>query len=89
MLLIAVALIISMAIYSKNKSSEWKEYNFMVLAFILLLLIFVIGMYLMISGIILEFVLAGFPIALMVTNIIFGAALLILGMWVIIGIIVD
>ena len=61
----------------------------MVLAFILLLLIFVIGMYLMISGIILEFVLASFPIALMVTNIIFGAALLILGMRVIIGMIVD
>lgn len=61
----------------------------MVLAFILLLLIIVIGMYLMISGIILEFVLAGFPIALMVTNIIFGVALLILGMRVIIGMIVD
>ena len=61
----------------------------MVLSFILLLLIFVIGMYLMASGIILEFVLVGFPIALMVTNIILGVALLILGMRVLIGMIVD
>lgn len=44
----------------------------MVLAFILLLLIFGIGMYLITSGIILVFVLAGFPVALMVTNIILG-----------------
>lgn len=61
----------------------------MVLAFILLLLIFGISMYLMISGIILEFVLAGFPIALMVINLILGAVLLILGMRVLIGMIVD
>ena len=66
-----------------------QEYNFMVLAFILLLLIFGISMYLMISGIILEFVLVGFPIALMVTNLILGVALLILGMLVLIGMIVD
>lgn len=61
----------------------------MVLAFILLLLIFGISMYLMISGIILEFVLTGFPIALMVINLILGAVLLILGMRVLIGMIVD
>ena len=61
----------------------------MVLAFILLLLIFGISMYLMVSGIILEFVLVGFPIALMVTNPILGVALLILGMLVLIGMIVD
>ena len=61
----------------------------MVLAFILLLLIFGISMYLMISGIILEFVLVGFPIALMVTNLILGVALLILGMLTLIGMIVD
>lgn len=59
----------------------------MVLAFILLLLIFGIGMYLITSGIILVFVLAGFPVALMVTNIILGAALLILGIVVLIGVI--
>lgn len=61
----------------------------MVLAFILLLLIFGISMYLMISGIILEFVLAGFPIALMATNLILGVTLLILGMLVLIRIIID
>lgn len=61
----------------------------MVLAFTLLLLIFGISMYLMISGIILEFVLVGFPIALMVINLILGATLLILGMLVLIGMIVD
>lgn len=59
----------------------------MVLAFILLLLIFGIGTYLITSGIILVFVLAGFPVALMVTNIILGAALLILGIVVLIGVI--
>lgn len=59
----------------------------MALAFILLLLIFGIGMYLITSGIILAFVLAGFPVALMVTNIILGAALLILGALVLIGVI--
>lgn len=59
----------------------------MALAFILLFLIFGIGMYLIISGIILAFVLAGFPVALMVTNIILGAALLILGALVLIGVI--
>lgn len=59
----------------------------MVLAFILLFLIFGIGMYLITSGIILAFVLAGFPVALMVTNIILGAALLILGALVLIGVI--
>lgn len=59
----------------------------MALAFILLFLIFGIGMYLITSGIILAFVLAGFPVALMVTNIILGAALLILGALVLIGVI--
>lgn len=59
----------------------------MALAFILLLLIFGIGMYLITSGIILTFVLVGFPIALMVVNIILGAALLILGALVLIGVI--
>lgn len=59
----------------------------MVLAFILLFLIFGIGMYLITSGIILAFVLAGFPVALMVTNIILGVALLILGALVLIGVI--
>lgn len=59
----------------------------MALAFTLLFLIFGIGMYLITSGIILAFVLAGFPVALMVTNIILGAALLILGALVLIGVI--
>lgn len=59
----------------------------MALAFILLFLIFGIGMYLITSGIILAFVLAGFPVALMVTNIILGAALPILGALVLIGVI--
>lgn len=56
----------------------------MVLAFILLILIIGVGMYLITSGIILAFVLSGFPIALMVIDIILGVALLIVGSIVII-----